>query len=74
MSGTRGGGLSASKKILAVDPDHYKKIGKLGGSGNRGNRHKKGFGTHRELAKRVASIGGRNAMAKRWGKGTKQNG
>ena len=32
MSGSREGGLKAKQKILAMDKDFYKRIGRLGGS------------------------------------------
>ena len=31
MPATRGGGIKARDKNLARDPDHYKKMGRLGG-------------------------------------------
>lgn len=32
MSATREGGLKSARKILESSPDHYSKIGKIGGS------------------------------------------
>lgn len=32
MAGTRTGGMTARDKMLARDPDYYKKLGKRGGS------------------------------------------
>ena len=36
MAGTKAGGLKAREKNLARDPDHYKKMGALGGKKSRG--------------------------------------
>ena len=36
MSGNYEGGIKAAKKNKENDPDHYRRIGKLGGSKSRG--------------------------------------
>ncbi len=55
MAGTKEGGKKAAARILAVDPDFYKKIGAIGGSkGNTG-----GFAANPELAKIAGAKGGR---------------
>lgn len=36
MAGTREGGLKVRAKLLAADPDHYKKAGRNGGLKSRG--------------------------------------
>lgn len=55
MSGTKEGAAKARAKILARDPDYYKKIGAIGGrNGNTG-----GFASNRDLAIRAGQKGGR---------------
>lgn len=57
MSGTRAGGLKSSKKIMARDPDFYKRIGKIGGSKTFGN---KGFAVmDKDKLREAARKGGR---------------
>ncbi|TFD15501.1 hypothetical protein E3T26_06885 [Cryobacterium sp. TMT1-21] len=45
MAGNKAGGLKAAAKNLANDPDHYKKIGKIGGA----NGHTGGFAYLKEV-------------------------
>jgi len=52
--GTRAGGLKSAKKILARDPDFYRRIGAIGGKKSRGG----GFAANRELASRAGRKGG----------------
>ncbi len=64
MPATRGGGIKARDKNLARDPDHYKKMGRLGGkaSGNGGFAStaigRDGL-TGPKRAQKVGQIGGR---------------
>jgi len=61
MSGTTVGGLKARDKNLARDPDHYKKIGSIGGKkGTTG-----GFYANRELAREAGAKGGRISRRKK---------
>lgn len=54
MPGTVAGGQKTRAKVLAADPDFYKKIGAIGGAnGNAG-----GFAANRELASKAGRIGG----------------
>lgn len=56
MAGTVMGGFKTKSKILAKDPDHYKKIGAMGGKKGRTG----GFYVHRDLAKKWGKINGPN--------------
>lgn len=57
--GTHEGGLKAAKKIMAVDPDHFKRIGQIGGKGGtKETRSKRGFGSNREAARAAGRLGG----------------
>lgn len=47
MGGTRGGGIKSRDKIKAVNPDHYKEAGAVGGKARVPN---KGFGASHERA------------------------
>lgn len=61
MAGTRFGGLKAREKIIASDPDFYKRIGRMGGkSGNTG-----GFAANPELARIAGAKGGRISRRKK---------
>lgn len=65
MAGTRAGGLKSRDKCLARDPDHYSKIGKIGGKISRGG----GFCTmSKEQHLAVSARGGRNSSSagQRW--------
>lgn len=65
MSGTAAGGQKTSAKILARDPDHYKKIGAKGGR----NGKTGGFAANPELAREAGRLGGlksRRGPAKRY--------
>lgn len=55
MSQTKAGAAKAVAKILARDPDFYKKTGALGGKVG----HTGGFFQDRELARRAGAIGGK---------------
>lgn len=55
MSGTKIGGIKASKTIKERDPDFYKKIGKIGGM----NGHTGGFASmDREKVREAGRKGG----------------
>lgn len=54
MANTKEGGIKTRDKILARDPDHYKKIGAIGGK----NGHTGGFAANPELAKIAGTKGG----------------
>jgi general stress protein YciG len=55
VAGTKAGAAKATAKILARDPNFFKRIGKRGGSnGNTG-----GFAANRELASVAGTKGGR---------------
>jgi general stress protein YciG len=56
MSGTKIGAAKAISKILAKDPDHFRKIGAIGGSRT---GIKKGFALNRERARTAGAKGGR---------------
>ena len=59
MAGNREGGIKSAKKILASDPDFYRKIGRIGGKkGTKG-----GFYADRNRASLPAKLGGK--MSKR---------
>lgn len=60
MPGNREGGLKASATILARNPNHYKEIGKLGGSAPAS--YPKGFAANRELARMAGVKGGRKSV------------
>lgn len=47
MAQTKEGAAKAKAKLLANDPDHFKKLGRAGGQAQIST---KGFGTHRERA------------------------
>lgn len=53
MAGTAAGGRAARDKNLANDPEHYQKIGRIGGSS-----HGKGGFNDKALARRAGAIGG----------------
>ena len=55
MAGTREGGLKTARQVQAKDPDHYRKIGAIGG--RRG--HTGGFAADPELARLAGAKGGR---------------
>jgi uncharacterized protein len=55
MAGTYEGGLKAAQKILERDPNHFKRIGAIGGS--RGTTG--GFYADRELARIAGAKGGK---------------
>lgn len=55
MVQTRAGGLKVRDANLARDPDHYKKIGKLGGKAKFPG---KGFAANPELARIAGARGG----------------
>jgi uncharacterized protein len=42
MGGTKTGGYKVREKLLAKDPDYYKKLGQLGGKKSRGGGFQKG--------------------------------
>lgn len=54
MAGTRDGGLLSVKKIKKNDPDHFKKIGAMGGA----HKGKKGFAANPKLASLAGKKGG----------------
>ena len=61
MAGTRAGGLTSAAKVLARDPDFYKRIGAKGGrNGTTG-----GFYENRELARVAGAKGGRASRRKK---------
>jgi general stress protein YciG len=59
MAGNKIGGLKVKAKLLAKDPDYYKKLGKAGGQQS---SPRKGFGytaaTNPRRHKRLSSLGG----------------
>lgn len=64
MAGTTEGGLKVKAKLLARDPDHYRRIGALGGrSGNSGGFASRKVGkdglTGQERARLAGAKGGR---------------
>jgi len=60
MSGTAEGAAKVKAKILARDPDFYKRIGTIGGQNSLGT----GFAMNRELAKVAGAAGGRKSSRK----------
>lgn len=48
------GGIKTRDKLLARDPDHYRKIGSIGGR----NGHSGGFAANPELAREAGHKGG----------------
>ena len=69
MSGTLSGAIKARDKILARDPDHFRRIGKLGGkNGNTGGYASDKVGkdglTGRERAIVAGALGGRISRRK----------
>lgn len=54
------GGRKAAIKILARDPDHYRKIGAIGGR----KGHTGGFAANRTLARLAGSLGGHRSKRK----------
>lgn len=54
MAGNHTGGAKARDKMLANDPDHYRKIGAIGG---RACVETKGFGSNPELAREAGYKG-----------------
>ncbi|WP_374208664.1 general stress protein [Pseudarthrobacter cellobiosi] len=61
MAGTRIGALKARAKNLAIDPDFYSRIGKIGGSNGRTG----GFAANPELARIAGAKGGRKSRRKK---------
>ena len=59
MAGNREGGIKSAKKILASDPDFYRKIGRIGGK----KSTKGGFYADRNRASLAGKLGGK--MSKR---------
>lgn len=57
MAGTKEGGMKASAKNRAIDPDFYRKIGRKGGS--KSHPETRAFSLDPELAKRAGAIGGK---------------
>ena len=57
MSGNITGGRKARDTILKTRPDHYREVGKIGGS----RKVPKGFAINRELASRAGKKGGSNS-------------
>jgi len=58
MSGTQTGGRLSRDKLTKADPNFYRKLGALGGRGDRGNKMDKGFATMDKLKHREASAKG----------------
>lgn len=59
MSGTKEGGQQAHKTMVEkYGNNFYSVIGAKGGKSNRGGWHRRGFGTNRELARKVGFVGG----------------
>jgi uncharacterized protein len=56
MTGNRISGLKSRDKLLAKDPDHYKKLGKKGGGTP--TKKLKGFAARPDLARTLGSKGG----------------
>lgn len=73
MSGNKAGGKTTAKKLLARDPDHYRKIGSKGGKAG----HTGGFYDNRELASIAGKKGGlaskRSKGRKQWKKNTTES-
>ena len=63
MAGTRVGGLKAAQKILARDPDHYRKIGTKGGLTT--TDKPKGFAARPDIASKAARLGSRKGIPNR---------
>lgn len=63
MAGNREGGIKSAKKILASDPDFYRKIGRIGGK----KSTKGGFYADRNRASLAGKLGGKlgGKMSKR---------
>jgi len=62
MAGTKAGGQLAKMKILARDPDHWRRIGAIGGK----NGHTGGFAVmDKQLHREVSAKGGANGRGKR---------
>lgn len=57
MSGTKIGAAKAAAKILARDPDHFKRIGSKGGKAP--SDKPKGFAANPELARIAGARGGK---------------
>lgn len=57
MANNREGGAKTRDKLLARDPDYYKKIGAIGGK----NGHTGGFAANPELAKIAGAKGGKKS-------------
>ena len=57
MANTKEGGIKTRDKILARDPDHYKKIGAIGGK----KGHTGGFAANPELARIAGAKGGKKS-------------
>lgn len=57
MANNHEGGIKSRDKMLAQDPDFYKRIGALGGS--KPTVKPKGFAANPELARKAGAIGGR---------------
>lgn len=55
MAGSRQGAQKVKAKLLARDPDYYKKIGAKGGRNGTGV---KGFAANKELAREAGKKGG----------------
>lgn len=47
MAGSKAGAAKAKAKLLAKDPDYFKKLGMIGGKAQIAT---KGFGTHKDKA------------------------
>ena len=60
MANNREGGAKTRDKLLARDPDYYKKIGAMGGK----NGHTGGFAANRELARIAGAKGGKKSSRK----------
>lgn len=60
ISGTKEGALKVKAKLLAKDPNHYAKIGRVGGIRSTTG----GFYADHELARRAGAIGGRISKRK----------
>lgn len=59
MAGTIEGGRRAYATITARDPEHYRRIGALGGAAGVGTL--KGFAANRERARLAGAKGGHNS-------------
>lgn len=65
MAGTvKGGKKAAETNKLKFGADFYSKLGKIGG---RSKSPKKGFGTHRELARYYGKVGGHISKRRNYG-------